>query len=109
MAMGFLPRPVVGFVREGCGLHGDADERLIPVDDITLDILESACQHAYTDQQAAAIAAGEDPPPGEMNLSNVLDFLGGYDGDVLEPSSFSECDVILALIGEVRRLRLEVS
>lgn len=81
---------------------------MIPVDDITLNILESACQHAYTDEQAVAIAAGEDPPPGEMNLTNVLDFLGGYDGDVLEPKSFSECDVILALIGEVRRLRKDI-
>lgn len=82
---------------------------MIPFDDITLNILESACQHAYTDEQAAAIAAGEDPPSGELNLTNVLDFLGGYDGGVGEPKSFSECDVILALIGEVRRLRLEVS
>lgn len=82
---------------------------MISLDDLTLDLLEAALDHAYTDEQAAAIRDGGDPPAGEMNLTNLLGFLSGYDPESEEPQSLSETDVIRALIREVRRLRKETS
>jgi hypothetical protein len=70
-----------------------------PLDDVTLGLLTSAL-------------AGEDG----LSLSKLLDFLSGYDptsgvwdGQDEIWGSYSDADVMRALIFEVRRLRIEVA
>lgn len=90
-----------------------------PVDDFTLDQLEHALKGVYAlDDKDQQVLRGAD-----FSLSQYLDFLSGYDENLLETendewqdtpvmvypkSLYSEHDVILALVLEIRRLRDEL-
>lgn len=86
-----------------------------PVDDLTLSALEHALDAAYeVDDEGTHTVVGA-----EFNLTQLLDFLSGYDpadtaslhGNVSEHTQplYTRDDVIRALIAEVRRLRNPVS
>lgn len=98
----------------------------VPVDDLTLDAIEHALGAALTfeDENGEPLDAPR-VVGADYSLSALLDFLGGTMGDdpnqeVIEPGimpddpprwvydtrpSYSEKDLIRALIAEVRRLR----
>jgi len=87
-----------------------------PVDDSTLDLLEESFKAAYTiaeDGEHQIVGA-------EFNLPRLLDFLSGsdpdrshligYSGDGIPiyemwDQHYSERDVLIAMVAEVRRLR----
>lgn len=84
-----------------------------PIDDVTLVALEHALDYTLTlDDEGNPISSGA----AEYSIHTLLDFLAGcLDDDGLVEGSdgvytddrphYTERDVILALIGEVRRLR----
>ena len=79
-----------------------------PVDDFTLDQVQHALDAAYDEEHRLTGA--------DFTLTQLLDFLGGYDPASAQPTAdpdvtvydaptYHEHDVIRALITEVRRLR----
>lgn len=87
-----------------------------PVDDFTLDQIEHALGGAYSvTEDGTHTLVGAD-----FSLTQLLDFLSGFDPARLEPTDdpdtfvydgavYHEDDVIRALIAEVRRLRIPSS
>lgn len=92
---------------------------VFPVDDVMLDQLEHALGGSYTVDGNAVRLVGA-----EYSLSQLLDFVSGYDPAMVEPcrdsdgreipdvfeyvggSVYHPDDIIRALIAEVRRLRV---